>query len=52
MRRVILDVVQLAGLGLVTAGAGVNYGVGTALMIGGALLIAVPLVEAHLLRRG
>lgn len=52
MRRLVLDVLQLVGLGLVAGGAAVNYGLGAALMVAGALLIAIPLIEAHLLRRG
>lgn len=52
MRRVILDALQLAGLGLIAAGAAVSFGLGAALMVAGGLLIVVPLVEAQLFRRG
>jgi len=52
MRRVVLDAVQTVGVFLAAAGAALQFGAGPALMVGGSLLIVIPFIEAHLLRRG
>lgn len=50
MTRIVYDVLQLAGLGLVVAGVRLALGWAAAMIVAGALLIGFTLLEAFLFR--
>ena len=50
MNRKLYDLAQLAGLALVAGGAGLSFGLPTGMIIAGAGLIVLPLVDALIFR--
>ena len=51
MRAIVYDVAQGAGLLLIAGGTGIEFGWAAAMIVAGALLIGVTLLELSLLRR-
>jgi len=52
MRRLVLDLVQCAGMVLASVGVGLTFGWRPALIVAGAGLVLAPWIDALLLRRG
>ena len=52
MRRLVLDLVQCAGMTLATVGVGLRFGWTTALIIAGAGLVLGPWIDTLVFRRG
>ena len=52
MKRAILDIVQCVGLLLIGGGIWAQWGGALAALVTGVLLVLVPMVELHLIRKG